>query len=48
MAYTSNPATFKAEFRNSVGSLPVRGNNPLTGGVDCVTTCNPAQGEKFD
>ena len=32
VACTCNPATFKAEFRNSMGSIPVRVNSPLVGG----------------
>ena len=31
VACTCNPATFEAQFRNSVGSIPVGGNNPSIG-----------------
>ena len=31
VAWTCNPATSESEFRNSVGSIKVRGNSPLIG-----------------
>ena len=44
LASTCNPATLEIEFRNSVDSIPVEGN--INSWLDCVTTCNPAQGQK--
>ena len=32
VACTCNPATLDAEFRNGLGSIPVRGNSPSIGG----------------
>ena len=32
VACTCNPAALEAEFRNSVGSIPVGGNSPSIGG----------------
>ena len=32
VACTCNPAALEAEFRNSVGSVPVGGNSPSIGG----------------
>ena len=32
MAYTCNPATLEAEFRNGAGSVSVEGNSPSIGG----------------
>ena len=32
VACTCNPATLKAQLRNGLGSLPVRGNSPSIGG----------------
>ena len=46
VACTCNPATLEAEFWNGVSLLSVGGNSPLIGGVNCVTTCNPALGEE--
>ena len=43
VTFTCNPATLEAEFCSVVYSVSVGGR-----WVDCVTTCNPAQGEKPD
>ena len=32
VAYTFNPASVKAKFRNNVGSISVGGNSPWIGG----------------
>ena len=31
VAFTCNPVTLEVEFRNGVGSVPVRCNSPLIG-----------------
>ena len=47
MACNCNPATLEAEFRNSVGSVPVGDNSPsIDRWLDCMTTCNSALGEE--
>ena len=40
VACTCNPATFEAEFRNCVGTVPV-GSKSFNRWVNCVLTCNP-------
>ena len=43
MACTCNPATFEAEFRNGVGSIPVGGNSLSIGG--CIVWPPVIQGK---
>ena len=47
VACTCNPANLEAKYRNDVGSITAGGKS-FDRWVDCVTTCNPAQGEESD
>ena len=48
MAFSCDPATLEAKFQNGMGSVTVGGGHPFSRWVDCVTTCNPAQGDDPD